>query len=111
ARGRRWPMTVLIMVILALFALTAVALWVGALLETRRYRGTMLITCPETTAFEAVVVDWRHAAASGLLGAPDLRLQDCTRWPERQDCAQMCLRQIEMSPESCLVKRILTRFY
>jgi hypothetical protein len=104
-------MALLITVVLGLVALTAIALWVGALLASRRYRGTMLITCPETTAPEAVVVDWRHAASTGLLGAPELRLADCTRWPERQGCGQMCLQQVEAAPESCLVKGILTHFY
>jgi hypothetical protein len=26
-------------------------------------------------------------------GRPDLRLSDCTRWPERSKCSQECLSQ------------------
>jgi hypothetical protein len=104
-------MTTLMVVILGLFALSALALWIGAVLEARRYRGPMLITCPETGGREAVAVDWRHAAASGLIAAPELRLQECTRWPERQDCAQLCLRQIETAPDACRVRSILTSWY
>jgi len=104
-------MAPLLMVVLGLFALTALALGVGAFLQARRYRGTMLVTCPETIRPEAVTVDWRHAASTGLVGAPELRLRDCTRWPERQDCAQGCLLQIERAPENCLVRGILTRWY
>jgi hypothetical protein len=104
-------MTALFLVILGLFLLAGLALAAGAFVRTRSYRGTMLITCPETASPEAVAVDWRHAAATGLVGAPDLRLRECTRWPERQDCGQACLLQIELTPETCQVRALLRRWY
>ena len=60
-----------------------------------RYRGDRLVTCPETRQPVGVALDVRHAAWSGLGHAPSLRLETCSRWPERRDCGQECLRQIE----------------
>jgi hypothetical protein len=76
-----------------------------------KFRGKMVVTCPETKEGVAVDVDARHAAFTTVLNAPDLRLTDCTRWPERQDCGQECVRQIERSPEDCMVRVILTKWY
>ncbi len=36
---------------------------------------------------------------------------ECSRWPERQDCGQECLKQIEISPENCLVWNIVSNWY
>jgi hypothetical protein len=76
-----------------------------------KFRGTRLITCPETKAPAAVEVDARHAAATAALGRPSLRLQDCSRWPGRRGCGQECLKQVEAAPADCLVRTILTRWY
>ena len=76
-----------------------------------RYRGTRLITCPETKRPAAVRVDKGHAAATTAAGEPELRLESCTRWPEREHCGQECISQIEAAPEACLVRNILVRWY
>jgi hypothetical protein len=76
-----------------------------------RYRSERLITCPETRQPAAVGLDVTHATLSAVVGPPDLRLKHCTRWPERQDCGQECLLQIELSPEECKVHNILTSWY
>lgn len=76
-----------------------------------KLHGRMVVTCPETQKRVGVEVDVKKAALSDLLGKHQLRLQDCTRWPERSDCGQECLSQIEMSPENCLIKHILTDWY
>jgi hypothetical protein len=76
-----------------------------------RYRGARVITCPENHRPAGVHVDVRHAAATALGSSPQLRLDQCSRWPEKQGCGQECLRQIETSPEDCLVRNILTRWY
>jgi hypothetical protein len=75
------------------------------------WRGARLITCPETNAPAAVEVDSRHAAATVLSGKPDLRLRDCTRWPEKRDCGQECLRQIEKDEDGCLIRALVARWY
>jgi len=79
--------------------------------EYLRYRGDRVITCPENQRPAGVRVDASHVLLTALEGKPDLRLSSCSRWPERQDCGQECLRQIEASPEDCLVRRILTQWY
>ena len=94
---------------LFLLSLIPVA-WV-ALRAYRRFRGTRVITCPETGCAAAVEVDKGHAAATYAIGEPDLRLTSCSRWPEREGCGQECLSQIEASPEGCLVRNMLIEWY
>ncbi len=76
-----------------------------------KYRGDRLITCPENRRPAGVVVDTRRVLLTTLEGKRDLRLSSCSRWPERRDCGQECLRQIEASPEDCLVRNILAHWY
>jgi hypothetical protein len=76
-----------------------------------RYRGTRLITCPETKMPAAVRIDKGHAAASTAVGNTDLRLESCTRWPQREHCGQECLSQIAAAPDGCLVRSLLVRWY
>jgi hypothetical protein len=76
-----------------------------------RYRGTRVITCPETLKPAAVEVDAMHVALTAIEGEPHLRLKSCTRWPERQDCDQRCLLQVELAPEECLVRTMLDEWY
>jgi hypothetical protein len=67
------------------------AIWIGAIY--RRYAGSRLVACPENQRAAVVGIDLRHAASTGMHGHPDLRLCDCTRWPERANCGQPCLSQ------------------
>lgn len=76
-----------------------------------KFRGTRLVTCPETKEPAAVEVDAKYAAFTAPIGERGLRLKDCSRWPERQDCGQQCLGQIVSAPEDCLVRNILTKWY
>lgn len=86
--------------------------FVGWILRAyRKHRGDRLITCPETLTHEAVRVDSAHAAISGLMGHTELRLSDCTRWPERQACGQECLTQIHAAPDGCLIRSLVVRWY
>ena len=76
-----------------------------------RMRGPRVVTCPETGRSAGVCVDAGHAATTAFHAHPELRLRACSRWPEKLDCGQDCLRQIEAAPEDCLVRTRLTRFY
>jgi hypothetical protein len=95
----------------------AIAVVLGAVVGRRvadawwKYRGQRVITCPENQKPAGVVVDARHAAATALGKSPALRLSSCSRWPERAGCGQECLSQIQASPEGCLVRNILTKWY
>jgi hypothetical protein len=106
------PFTTLI--IIAVLAL-AVGLFVfRAIPGVRAYfdfRGKRLITCPESHTPEAVEVAAKEAAVGAFLSEPTLRLTECSRWPERQNCGQDCLKQIEADSENCLVWNIVSKWY
>lgn len=76
-----------------------------------QYRGKRLIICPESHTAEAVKVSAGEAAAGAFLTEPTLRLKECSRWPERQNCGQECLQQIEADPANCLVWNIVAKYY
>lgn len=105
-------MTIELFVIVSLFILAGMYFVVPFVVVTfLRYRGQRLITCPETRQPAAIKVDAAHAALTAAAKNPDLRLKSCSRWPERDDCGQECLLQVELSPEDCLVRNILTNWY
>jgi hypothetical protein len=100
--------------ITTIYIIAAMAVIGSVVLVLSRYyrlRGTRLVTCPETCEPVAVEVKTARAALSSLAGEPSFRLRDCTRWPERRNCGQECLAQIEIAPEECLVRTILTDWY
>ncbi|MFI5107197.1 MAG: hypothetical protein ACHP79_19910 [Terriglobales bacterium] len=76
-----------------------------------RYRGKRLITCPETLAPAAVHVNVARAAREAVFGEPHIRLDQCSRWPERQNCGQECLSQVEADGENCLVWNMVDEWY
>ena len=103
---------------MVVYIVTAVLVLTGLYLLLRaagssylQFRGTRIITCPETNEPAAVKVSAGYAALSSVLLDPTLRLRQCSRWPERQDCGQQCLKQIEAAPEDCLVRTILAGWY
>lgn len=76
-----------------------------------RFRGKRLVSCPETYKPAAVRVAAGHAALGAAVGKQELRLSECSRWPERGDCPQDCLTQIKETPKACLVWTIINRWY
>lgn len=107
-------MTITVLIAIAVVAL-ALGLFVFRAIPAVRsyfdYRGKRLITCPESHTTEAVEVNAKEAAEGAFLSEPTLRLKECSRWPERQDCGQDCLKQIEADPENCLVWNIVSKWY
>ena len=63
-----------------------------------RFRGTRLVTCPETHKAAVVEVAARSMGMQAILDEPCLRLSECSRWPMRGGCGQDCLKQIEVRP-------------
>lgn len=63
-----------------------------------KFRGTRLVTCPETHKPAVVQVAARSMGMQAILGEPCLHLSECSRWPMRGDCGQDCLKQIEPRP-------------
>ena len=92
----------------------AAALWFGIRWFVRsysRYRGTRIVTCPETNRPVVVEVDALHASLTSTVGLPDIRLKDCTRWPINKKCGQECLVELDVAPDTCLVSGVLMRWY
>jgi hypothetical protein len=103
---------VTIYIVVGASVLIAIAFGVFAFLQRyRKYRGKRTIMCPETRHCEAVELDAPLAAMSSLLDGPELHLTSCTGWPERQDCAQGCIREIHASPYGCRVRALLDNWY
>lgn len=76
-----------------------------------QYRGKRLVTCPETHQPAAVELDAKQAAHEAFAHKPKMQLSECTRWPERKDCGQECLREIEIAPSDCLVRNIVIDWF
>jgi hypothetical protein len=76
-----------------------------------RYRGTRIVTCPETRRPAVVEVDALHASMTSTVGLPDIRLENCSRWPLKEQCGQECLANLDVAPGECLVSGVLMRWY
>ena len=97
-------------VVLFLAVIVSFALFL-AIRELVRYHGKRVITCPETKRPAAVHVNMMKVAREAVLGKPNIRLDQCSRWPERANCGQDCLSQIKADPESCMVWNIVDDWY
>lgn len=104
-------MTVAFVLIVATAALCVLYLLTIVAQTYQRFHGSMVVTCPETHQPAAVAVNAIRAALTATVEATELRLTQCSRWPERQNCGQECLRQIELAPEDCLMRTILSKWY
>src|SRR5215468_5765754 len=103
----------LLYLLTAIITLATVYLLIRVLVALRlssKLRGQRLVTCPETEKAARVRIAAGHAAMDALVGRRRLRLSDCSRWPERRNCEQDCLSQIEAAPEDCLVWNIVSRW-
>jgi hypothetical protein len=60
----------------------------------RKMRGERTVRCPETGRAAFVDLDARHGVLTSLYGPPDVRVADCSRWPEHAHCAQSCRDQL-----------------
>lgn len=89
-----------------------VVVYVGiAIRAAYRLRGKHVVICPETKAPAGVTVDLGHAATTAVWEKPDVKLASCSRWPERQDCEQPCVCQIEAEPAGTRAKVISADFF
>jgi len=58
------------------------------------FRKPKEIICPENGEAAHVTVDATYAAMTSAVGMDRLRLDGCSRWPERGACNRSCLRQL-----------------
>src|SRR5678815_636584 len=94
--------------------LIATALYFGIRWLVRaysQYRGVKVITCPETERPAQVEVDARHALLTSIVGRPDIRLENCSRWPIKEQCGQECLTNLDVASSECVVSGVLMRWY
>ncbi len=56
-------------------------------------------------------MDASRAAATVFSGTPQLRLSNCSRWPEKAGCGQECLSEIRESGPDCLMRNIVAEWY
>jgi hypothetical protein len=78
---------------------------------TGEFGGSRVIICPKTGKQAMVEVDTRRAALTSLVGQTDIRLESCWRWPLNEGCGQECLLQLDVAPDECLVRSVLTKWY
>jgi len=55
------------------------------------YRAARTVDCPETHQPVKVRFNALRAAITGLAAKPQLKLADCSRWPEKANCDQACI--------------------
>ncbi len=75
-----------------------------------KYRGSRVVACPETGRPALAEVDALHASLTSVVGRPDIRLENCSRWPLKNQCGQECLANLDVAPGECLVSGVLTRW-
>jgi len=63
-----------------------------------KFRGTRVVTCPETHKAAVVEVAAKSMGMQAILDEPCLRVSECSRWPMCKGCGQDCLREIEARP-------------
>lgn len=103
-------MTTQLFVVLVLGVVLAVYLGI-ALRTWFRLRGKRVVICPETLTRAAVTVDVGHAAATAVWEKADLRLETCSRWPERKGCDEACVSQIVEAPGETLARTMAAHYF
>jgi len=99
-----WLIVLLMGLVIVVYAGIALASYI-------KMRGTRVVVCPETQQPVAVTVDAAHAAVSAMWENADIRLKECTRWPERRACDQGCTAQIAIAPHDTCATVMLARFF
>lgn len=69
-------------------------------------RGRRAVTCPDNHREVDVELDRKFAFWTALRGQEHTRVESCSRWPEKVDCGQECLAQVDPTPEN--LDRLLT---
>ncbi|SRR6266511_3706851 len=99
-------------VFVPLLLAVVLAVYLGLAIRTAyRLRGKRVVVCPETKKPAGVTVDVGHAATTAVWEKADVRLKTCSRWPERADCDQPCVAQIERDPDETRTKVISAHFF
>lgn len=101
-----------IQVLAPLVIAVVLVVYLGIAIRTAyRFRGKRVVVCPETRQPAGVTVNLGHAATTAVWEKPDVRLNSCSRWPERADCDQPCTVQIEREPVETRTRIIATHAF
>ena len=79
------------LIVALLFGVVVTLYGVIATLVWRRTHGTRVVKCPQTRRLAAVDLNARHAMATAVWDAADLRVKNCSRWPDHRRCDQGCV--------------------
>jgi hypothetical protein len=104
-------MSTIFLIVGILFVLSLIPLVVLGARSYMKYRGTRVVTCPETKGPAAVKLDIARATQSAASGEIELAVRSCSRWPEGRGCGQQCLEELAAAPAECLVKTTLVEWY
>ena len=74
------------------------------------FRGMRVLACPESRQPAAVELTAWRASLTGIFGRPAPRVRECSRWPERSRCNQVCVQEIRAAPAKSLVETILSNW-
>lgn len=98
------------LVLFVIGAILLVALPIGISLQSYfRNRGRRTVICPDNHEPVTVELDNKFAFSTALRGQEHDRLHTCSRWPEKGECGQECLAQVNPSPEN--LERLLQKWY
>jgi hypothetical protein len=83
------------MILVAVLGLIAISVIVPIAADNFfRYRTRRVVHCPVENTNARVLVNAPIAALTSVLGMPTLRIERCSLWPDRADCAQRCTRYL-----------------
>ncbi len=105
------PVDYVFLALLVAFGLYVLYRLQAAIRYFLRYHGKMLVTCPETKHPAAVEIAQLPALLAPMSMPRHPRLSVCSRWPERRDCGQECVCQIEEDPEAHRVWSLAAQWY
>jgi hypothetical protein len=76
-----------------------------------RMHGTRLVTCPENKETAAIGIDPHFAALTATVSDLQMRIGRCSRWPEKEGCAQACLPEVKEAPDDTRVEAVAKSFF
>jgi hypothetical protein len=92
-----YPLLVILAVLAVGVLLVVVPVVLTTLSENREPRA---VACPVTRGPATITVDAGRAARTAAFGRMRLSIDRCSLWPEREGCAQGCLRSAAEEPAS-----------
>lgn len=90
------------------------SLVIALVVVARSYLATKedrLVTCPDNHKPAAVHINDFQTIREALGAKTPLRLDNCSRWPEKAGCGQDCLNEVDADPQHCMVWNMVSTWY